>query len=97
MVGWSSDARSLFVTARTTAGPAIYRIDDPIGRASAGHLVDPAPVLVGGMPAGDVSVSPDGQWAVTSDRTGASRLVELASGRAWPIDSAATVIWPDGD
>ncbi|HTG41547.1 MAG TPA: hypothetical protein VK697_08025 [Methylomirabilota bacterium] len=97
VVGWSSDARSLFVTARTAAGPAIYRIDDPIGRARAGHLTDPAPVLIGGMPAGDVSVSPDGQWAVTSDRTGASRLVELASGRVWPIDSAATIVWPDGD
>jgi hypothetical protein len=97
VVGWSSDARSLFVTARTAAGPAIYRIDDPIGRARGGHLTDPAPVLIGGMPAGDVSVSPNGQWAVTSDRTGASRLIELASGRAWPIDSAATIVWPDGD
>jgi hypothetical protein len=97
VVGWSSDARSLFVTARTAAGPAIYRIDNPIGRARAGHLADPAPVRVGGLPAGTVSVSPDGNWAVTSDRTGASLLVELASGRTWPIDSAATVVWPDGD
>jgi hypothetical protein len=97
VVGWSPDAGSLFVTARTAAGPAVYRIDDPIGRARGGRLADPAPVRVGGLPAGEVSVSPDGKWAVTSDRTGASRLVELASGRAWPIDSAATTVWPDGD
>jgi hypothetical protein len=97
VVGWSPDASSLFVTARTAAGPAVYRIDDPIGRATGGHLADPVPVRVGALPAGDVSVSPDGLWAVTSDRTGASRLVELASGRAWPIDNAATTVWPDGD
>jgi hypothetical protein len=97
VVGWSADARSLFVTARTAVGPAIYRIDDPIGRAHGGRLTDPAPLPIGGLPAGDASISPDGQWAVTSDRTGASRLVELASGRAWPIDSAASIVWPDGD
>ena len=97
VVGWSTDARSLFVTAATAAGPVIYRIDDPIGRARGGRLADPAPVRVGSRPAGDLSISPDGMWAMTSDRTGASRLVELASGRAWPIDSRATVVWPDGD
>jgi hypothetical protein len=97
VVDWSSDARSLFVTARTAAGPVIYRIDDPIGRARAGRLADPAPVRIGGLPAGTVSVAPDGNWAVTSDRTGASRLVELDTGRIWPIDSAATIVWPDGD
>jgi hypothetical protein len=100
VIGWSSRPRSLFVVARTASGPVIYRIDDPIGRARAGDLTDPAPVRVGGLPSAgfvSVSISPDGRWAHVSDRTGASQLVELASGRTWPIDRAAMVVWSDGD
>jgi hypothetical protein len=98
VIGWSSDGRSLLVTARTANGPGVYRIDDPVGRAREGRLVDPAPVRIGSLPnGGAVVVSPDGAWAVVSDRTGSSQLVELASGRAWPIDSSATLAWPDGD
>jgi hypothetical protein len=100
VIGWSARPRSLFVVARTAAGPGVYRIDDPIGRARAGHVTDPAPVRVGGLPSAgfvSVSISPDGRWAEVSDRTGASQLIELASGRTWPIDPAAMVVWPDGD
>ena len=100
VLGWSSQPRSLIVVARAAAGPSIYRIDDPIGRARAGHLTEPSPVRLGGLPSAgfvSVSVSPDGRWAQVSDRTGASQLIELGSDRAWPIDRDAMVVWPDGD
>jgi hypothetical protein len=99
VIGWSPDGGDLLVSARTAAGSKVFRIDDPVGRARAGDLADPAPVQVGSLPnAGAVTlVSPDGKWAMTSDRTGAAQLVELATGRAWPVDPVATVVWQAGE
>ena len=94
-IGFAADGRSLLVAAIPAEGTDVYRIDDPAGRAVKGRLADAAPVLIGHLARRgiDIRISPDERWALTTDRTGGIELVELASGRAWPIDRESVTTW----
>jgi hypothetical protein len=85
----------LLVAAIPAEGTDVYRIDDPAGRAVKGRLADAAPVLIGHLARRgiDIRISPDEKWALTTDRTGGIELVELATGRAWPIDRETVTTW----
>jgi hypothetical protein len=95
-VQFAADGRSLIVATAPAVGTDLYRIDDPAGRATAGHVADPQPVRIGhlGGRGIDIRVSPDEHWALTTDRTGGVALTELASGHTWSIDRNATTAWP---
>ena len=94
-VGWAVDRRSLVVASETPAGLDLYRIDDPARRAVHGRLTDPMPTSLGHLAHRvlDVHVSADGRWATTTDRTRAGELVELASGRRWPLTRDRVIEW----
>jgi hypothetical protein len=94
-IGFAADGRSLLVAAIPADGTDVYRIDDPAGRAVKGRLADAAPVLIGHLARRgiDIRISPDEKWALTTDRTGGIELVELATGRAWPIDRETVTTW----
>jgi len=94
-VGRSADGRSLLLADRTATGTDLYRVDDPVRRAVGGRVTDAERSLLGhfdqkGL---DIRVSPDERWAITTDRVGSNRLVELASGRSWAVDPDRTLAW----
>jgi hypothetical protein len=94
-IGYAADGKSLIVAAQPTDGTDLYRIDDPADRAIDGKLADPKPTLLGHLARRgiEIHVSPDEAWALVTDRTGGIELVELATGRIWPIDRDTTTTW----
>lgn len=94
-VAFAADGRSVIVSVLPAEGTDIYRIDDPVARASGGRLADPRPVLLGHLARRglDIRISPDERWALTIDRTGGIQLTELATGRSWPIDRDSITTW----
>ncbi|HEX5824087.1 MAG TPA: hypothetical protein VFY18_06490, partial [Candidatus Limnocylindrales bacterium] len=70
-------------------------IDDPARRAIDGKLANPTPRILAHIARRglDIRISPDERWALTTDRTGGIELVELATGRRWPIDGGTTTTW----
>jgi hypothetical protein len=94
-VGWAADGRSLLVASEARGGLDLYRVDDPAGRAVRGRMTNPAPTLLGHLAHRDleIGVSPDARWATATDRTGAAELVELATGRAWPLGRDRVLAW----
>jgi hypothetical protein len=70
-------------------------VDDPPHHAIAGRVADPVRTLLADFPRRGLSieVSPDSRWAMTTDRVGDVRLVELASGRSWSIDRERLLAW----
>jgi hypothetical protein len=98
VIGFAADDRSVIVSTEPAEGTDIYRIDDPAGRAVAGRLADPEPILIGHLARRglDIRVSPDERWALVRDRTDTTELIELATGRIWPIDRGATTGWASG-
>jgi hypothetical protein len=97
-LGFAADGRSLLVSDQSATGTDVYRIDDPIKRAVAGRLDDPQPVRLGQIAQRylTLDVSADQGWALTTDRVGATRLVELASRRSWSIDPDRRIAWWPG-
>ncbi|HET7472132.1 MAG TPA: hypothetical protein VFJ71_03305 [Candidatus Limnocylindrales bacterium] len=98
LVGAVADARDL-VVARTLAGETeLYRIPDVAGRAVNGVLADPDPVRIAAIAGRDLQVerSPDGAWALVTDRVNTTRLVRLSDGRAWAVDAGRVLTWAGG-
>jgi hypothetical protein len=98
-MGFAADGRSLIVSSRAAQGTDVYRIDDPAKHAVDGTLADPAPTFLGHLARKgiDIRISPDERWALVTDRTEGIELVELATGRTWPIDRGTTTTWaPSG-
>jgi hypothetical protein len=98
VIGFAGDDRSVIVSTEPAAGTDVYRIDDPAGRAVAGRLADPGPVLIGHLARRglDIRISADERWALVRDRTETTELIELGTGRSWPIDRGATTGWASG-
>jgi hypothetical protein len=71
---------------------------DPAGRAVAGRLADPGPVLIGHLARRglDIRISADERLALVRDRTETTELIQLGTGRSWPIDRGATTSWASG-
>ncbi len=94
-VGVAADRHSLLIAEARSTGTDLYRVADPVRQAVAGRVTNPQRTLIGhfartGL---DIMVSPDEHWAVTTDRVGGTELVELASGRSWPVDRDRTLTW----
>ncbi len=66
-------------------------------RAVLGRLADLQPTLVTHLAGRNLraEVSPDGHWALVTDRVDAVRLVRLPGGRAWPVDRDRMLMWSD--
>jgi hypothetical protein len=95
-IGFAGDGRTFRIAVRTADGTDIEAIDDPVGRAVGGRLHDPRPKLVGHLAGRGlrIDVSPDGAWAIVTDRVENVRLIHLGDGRAWQIDRDRTLVWP---
>ncbi len=95
VIGFGADGRTLLVAVRTGNGTDIEAIDDPIGRAVGGRLLDPRPSVIGHLAGRGlrVDVSPDQAWALTTDRVENVRLVRLSDGRSWPVDRDRMIVW----
>jgi hypothetical protein len=73
----------------------VVRVDDPISHAVHGRVLDPTLRTLGRLErwTADIRVSADEGWAIATDRVGAVRLVQLATGRSWPLDRDRTLVW----
>ncbi|HEY7130917.1 MAG TPA: hypothetical protein VH440_01640 [Candidatus Limnocylindrales bacterium] len=95
ILGFATDGRSLLLAEHSPSGTDVYRVEDPAGDAARGRVTAPRRSLLGhfdrrGL---EVDVSPDERWVTTTDRVGTVLLVELATGRTWPIDRDRTLAW----
>jgi hypothetical protein len=97
-IGFAADGRALLLAVETATGTDLERIADPVGRAVAGRLRDPAPERIGHLDGRGllVDVSPDDGWALVTDRVDDVRLVRLADGRSWPLDRERVLAWIGG-
>jgi hypothetical protein len=97
-LGFAADHRSLLVADQTDAGTEVYWIEDPARHAIGGRVADPHRTVLGHLPRRGlgVEVAPDAHWALTTDRVETVQLVELATGRSWPIDRDRTLAWWPG-
>jgi hypothetical protein len=98
LVSFAPDRRSLLVIEETDAGTDLWWVDDPARHAIAGRVADPSRTLLAHFARRGLTVdlSPDARWALTTDRVGDVLLVELASGRTWPVDRERQLVWLPG-
>jgi hypothetical protein len=97
LVGSVADARALVVSRAMGGETELYRIRDVAGRAVGGVLADPDPVRIAAIAGRDleVALSPDGAWALVTDRVAATRVIRLSDGRTWAVDGGRTLAWMD--
>ena len=97
-VWFAPDRRSLLVAAQTAMGTDLWWVDDPARHAIAGRVATPTRTLLAQFARRGlgIDISPDARWALTTDRVGDVLLVELASGRSWPVDRERQLVWVPG-
>jgi hypothetical protein len=95
VLGFATDGRSLLLAEHSPSGTDLYRVEDPAADAVRGRVTAPRRSLLGHFDrrALEVAVSPDERWVTTTDRVGTVQLVELATGRTWPVDRGRTLAW----
>jgi hypothetical protein len=97
-VSFAPDRRSLLVTEATDTGTNLWWVEDPARHAIAGRVAAPIRTLLAHFARRGlaIDVSPDARWALTTDRVGDVLLVELVSGRSWPVDRERQLVWVPG-